>query len=123
MTSRLERYRPQTEAWLAANGIRYRNLVMHPAAPAAERRAAHDHAARKAAAYRKSDAWLFIESEPGQTEEIVRLTGRPVYCVETHTMRQPGDRAARAAGLERRARVVGGRWKQRVRGTAARLTR
>src|SRR3954454_22361303 len=64
--SRLERYRPQTEAWLAQHGIRYKHLIMHPAATGAERVAAGDHAVRKAETYKQTDAFLFIESDVKQ---------------------------------------------------------
>lgn len=90
VTARLERYRPQTEAWLDRAGIRYGQLHMHPAATAVERRADRSHATFKAAVYERTKAWLFIESEPHQAEEIANVTGRPVYCTDVRLMVYPG---------------------------------
>ncbi len=89
VTSRLERHRDRTEAWLAAQGVRYGELLMHPADTGAERRAAGDHAARKAEAYVRTGALLFIESEAQQAQQIARLSGKSVYCTDTRTMLQP----------------------------------
>jgi orotate phosphoribosyltransferase len=89
VTNRLERYRPETEAWLAQHGVRYRELVMHPAATGAERVAAGDHSSRKADVYKRSGAFLFIESDIKQATAIARLTARPVYCTDTRELVQP----------------------------------
>jgi len=86
-TSRLERYRPQTERWLEKHGVRYKHLYMHPASSPGARRAASDHAMRKAEAYRKhSGAMLFVESDANQAAAIHRLTRRPVLCTDTMQM-------------------------------------
>lgn len=90
VTSRLERYREQTERWLAARGIRYRELLMHPAETAEQRRAEGSHARHKAEAYTRTGAWLFIESDVRQASAIAGLTGRPVYCTDASTMVYPG---------------------------------
>ncbi|MCW2682650.1 MAG: orotate phosphoribosyltransferase [Blastococcus sp.] len=90
VTSRLERYRAETEEWLRASGIRYGELLMHPAADIRQRQRAGDHAVHKAAAYRRTKAWLFIESDRSQAAEIARLAKRPVYCTDTRTMVYPG---------------------------------
>ena len=91
VTSRLERYRAETEAWLERAGIRYHHLVMHPAATAVERRAAADHASRKAALYRRVPAALFIESDAGQARAIADLSKKPVFCVDASVMVYPGQ--------------------------------
>jgi uncharacterized HAD superfamily protein len=79
VTSRLERYRPQTEAWLAKHGVKYSHLEMHPAKTPDERRARADHAKRKAQAYlAATDAMLFVESSSHQAFSIAKLSSRPV---------------------------------------------
>jgi orotate phosphoribosyltransferase len=86
VTSRLEKYRRLTEAWLARHGFRYRELVMMQHPDKAARVAAGDHATFKASAYLDANAMLFIESSPDQASAIAEITGRPVFCVETHEM-------------------------------------
>jgi uncharacterized HAD superfamily protein len=87
VTSRLERYRQQTEAWLRKHKVFYWQLIMHPAATPEDRRKMNDHAERKAAAYRKfKDASLFVESDAKQAEKIYKITQRPVLCVDTMAM-------------------------------------
>jgi uncharacterized HAD superfamily protein len=87
VTSRIERYRPETVAWLAKHRVRYGQLIMHPAETPEKRRAARDHAIRKAAAYRQdSQAMLFVESDERQAAQIFELTQAPVLCVDTMTM-------------------------------------
>ena len=101
VTSRLERYRPQTERWLAEQGVKYGRLLMHPATSGQDRRQAQDHAIRKARAYVETGAWLFIESDPGQAAEIARVTGRSVYCTETRSMFQADASDAALARVRR----------------------
>jgi orotate phosphoribosyltransferase len=118
VTSRLERYRPETEAWLEASGIRYGELLMHPAADIGERQRAGDHAVHKAAAYRRTKAWLFIESDRAQAAEIARLSKRPVYCTDARVMVYGG-------GLTTPSTVdrYGFTMKRVVRGVARRMPR
>lgn len=84
VTSRLEKYRPQTLGWLRRHRIRFRELVMSPHPTASARRQASDYASRKASTYaRLSQARLFVESDPGQAREIFQRTRRPVLCNTT----------------------------------------
>jgi len=83
VTSRLEKYRPQTIGWLRRHGVLFRELVMSPHPTASARRAAGDHGRRKALWYgRRTEAGLFVESDRRQAEEIARLTARPVLCTD-----------------------------------------
>jgi len=82
VTSRLEKYRPQTEAWLHRWSVEYQNLVMHPAKSKRQRMASGDHALRKAATYQATKCELFIESSMGQAMEINRITKQPVLCTD-----------------------------------------
>jgi len=91
VTSRLEKYREQTEAWLAAHGIRYKHLYMLNLESAEERRKAGAHGKFKAEVYRSlDDAILFIESESSQAIEIARESGKPVLDFGSQVIVRPG---------------------------------
>jgi uncharacterized HAD superfamily protein/hypoxanthine phosphoribosyltransferase len=95
VTSRLEKYRPQTEAWLARHGIAYRELLMLDLPSKEERQRLHAHASFKADVYaRLSDALLFIESDRDQAIEIARLSGKPALSLGTHELMTPGSISA-----------------------------
>jgi len=83
VTSRLEKYRLVTAAWLHKHNILYQNLVMHSASSKKERMKAGDHAKRKAKAYIDSKQRLFFESSERQAREIFRITHLPVICTDT----------------------------------------
>ncbi|MBW2426146.1 MAG: phosphoribosyltransferase [Deltaproteobacteria bacterium] len=79
VTSRLEKYRPETEAWLAAHGIEYEHLHMLDLPSARERRRLGGHSGFKAAVYASDpDSVLFVESDPAQAAVIARESGKPV---------------------------------------------
>jgi uncharacterized HAD superfamily protein len=79
VTSRLERYRPQTEDWLRRHNIGFKHLHMLDLPNAKERRKLGIHARFKADIYKqKKDCILFIESEIQQAQEINALTGKSV---------------------------------------------
>jgi uncharacterized HAD superfamily protein/hypoxanthine phosphoribosyltransferase len=118
VTSRLERYRPETEAWLSANGIEYGKLWMLDLPSAKERRHQKAHAVFKARVYSETRALLFIESEPRQARDIARDTGKPVLCVETQDIIMPDKIELRnvyhsmlAARQRRRKMSPTARWK------------
>jgi len=91
VTSRLEKYRGPTEAWLARHGVRYRKLHMLDLPSAEERCRLSMHAPFKAQVYRSDPlAVLFVESKQNQAVEIMRLADKPVFCVETNQMYAPG---------------------------------
>lgn len=94
VTSRLEKYREQTEAWIKAHGINYRELIMLDLDSKEQRLQAGSHASHKAAAYRRTNSDLFIESSLIQALEIATLAGKPVYCVETSELISPGNGTA-----------------------------
>jgi orotate phosphoribosyltransferase len=99
VTSRLERYRPETEAWLAKHGISYRRLVMSNYLTAEERRKARRHALDKADVYRDEAYHLFIESSVWQAAQIADATGKCVYCVDERRMVFPADGAVQRRAL------------------------
>ena len=90
VTSRLERFRPQTEAWLDAQGIEYDRLWMIDLPTAEERRRLKAHAPHKARVYRETGACLFVESEDEQAQTIAELSGLPVLSIEGQRMVWPG---------------------------------
>jgi len=90
VTSRLEKYRPETEAWLDEHGIDYETLVMMDVPDMETRRARGNHAQHKAGVYESVGADLFIESDPTQATAICQETDKPVFCYENNEMVQPG---------------------------------
>jgi uncharacterized HAD superfamily protein/adenine/guanine phosphoribosyltransferase-like PRPP-binding protein len=90
VTSRLERYRAETEAWLAEHGVRYRELIMLDYPNAETRKEMRINGANKADVYRRTGAALFIESDIRQAVEIATLARREVLCIDTMQMIRPG---------------------------------
>lgn len=90
VTSRLERYRAETEGWLKQSNIDYGKLWMLDLPTAEARRKANAHASFKAEVYLKTGAALFIESEDEQAMEIAQLSGRPVLSIAGQRMIHPG---------------------------------
>ena len=86
VTSRLEKYRKPTEAWLARHGIAYQRLVMLDLPSKEERKRVNIYAAHKAEVYQSDELALFFESSDWQAREIFELTGKPVFCVETNKL-------------------------------------
>lgn len=86
VTSRLEKYRPETEAWLAKNNVKYNKLVMLDLPNKAARQKANNHAEHKANTYKSSNYVLFIESSLNQSIDINRITKKPVLCTENFEM-------------------------------------
>jgi uncharacterized HAD superfamily protein len=91
VTSRLEKYRPQTERWLAKHGIEYDELRMLDAANAEERRRGGLAVKFKAAVYSEHPGFhIFIESSPRQSAKIASITGRSVLCFSEQRVYEPG---------------------------------
>ena len=90
VTSRLEKYRDLTVAWLAKNEVKYKKLYMLDVATAEERRRFGLHAKFKSEIYKSLDeAKYFFESERHQALEITRLTGKPCFCTTTDELFTP----------------------------------
>ena len=84
VTSRLEKYRKETEEWLAKNNVRYEHLYMLDLPSKEERIKLNAHAQFKAEIYnRLASTVLFYESSLSQAYEIAGLTKKSVFCVET----------------------------------------
>lgn len=86
VTSRLEKYRKETETWLANHGIKYDKLVMLDLPDMKARQKANCHGSHKANEYKNSKYNLFVESDLKQAIEINKYTRKPVFCTENFTM-------------------------------------
>jgi uncharacterized HAD superfamily protein/hypoxanthine phosphoribosyltransferase len=83
VTSRLEKYRPETEAWLNKHNIAYNELIMLDLPDKASRMKLGNHAEHKAKHYLANNgAILFIESAKTQATKIFEITKKPVFSVE-----------------------------------------
>jgi hypothetical protein len=80
VTSRLEKYRPQTEEWLFINGFRCERLIMGPWASKAERKNAAEW---KAQIYRGLPQAFFIESSDKDAQIIAKASGKLVFCIDS----------------------------------------
>ena len=86
VTSRLEKYRSETETWLKQNGVKYDKLVMLDLPDIKARQKANCHSSHKAHEYKKNQYNLFVESDLRQAIEINKLTKKPVFCTENFKM-------------------------------------
>ena len=86
VTSRLEKYRKETEMWLANHGVKYDKLVMLNLPDQKARQKANCHGSHKANEFKKSHYKLFVESDLTQAREINRLTKKPVFCTANFEM-------------------------------------
>jgi uncharacterized HAD superfamily protein/adenine/guanine phosphoribosyltransferase-like PRPP-binding protein len=84
ITSRLEKYRQETEEWLHKNNVQYDHLIMLSGYTAEERKKMNMHGKFKAEQYNKLfDIQLFIESNRKQAEEIANLSNKLCFCTAT----------------------------------------
>jgi uncharacterized HAD superfamily protein len=85
---RLERWRTETEAWLAQYGVQYGNLHLSQHTTAGERRRYGMYGEIKGKLYRNSPCTLFVESSRDQAPIIARVSGKPVICLDTQAVFQ-----------------------------------
>lgn len=88
ITCRINRWRPQTEAWLQRHDIAYKSLTMADYPTAAERRRECKYGEWKGEHYAKSGATLFVESDKLQAPDIASVAGKPVICLEDGSVYQ-----------------------------------
>ena len=108
VTSRLEKYRPQTEEWLARHGVEYGELRMMDL-PTLQDRTPWKAMQFKAQVYGDTRSSLFVESHLGQAEQICRLSGRPVLCIQNGELLRPNNLQAAAGRFHRVRRRM---WRQ-----------
>lgn len=82
-TNRIERWRPETEAWLKKYNVVYDKLIMQPFKTAVERRKFSNPGEYKAKHYVKSGAAVFIESHDWQAKVIAAKSNKPVLSIES----------------------------------------
>lgn len=110
VSSRLEKYRAETEAWLARHNVKYETLHLLDMT-AEERRRKRAHGTFKADVYRSNPNWrLFIESDPSQAEEIARLTGKAVVCINSMDASKETRRGEIERRLKRRLKRIAARF-------------
>lgn len=84
VTSRLEKYRKETEEWLKKHNVQYEHLYMLDLPTATERQQLGCHAEFKAKIYgKKENCSIFVESNRKQAMKIAEITGKKCICVET----------------------------------------
>ena len=91
VTCRLEKYRQQTEKWLASHNIKYNHLLMLKMPSKAARVEWGRHGEFKAECLAKYGGSFFIESSLQQAEVIANISHRNVICIETNTMIPAGN--------------------------------
>ncbi|MGN2615681.1 phosphoribosyltransferase family protein [Aliivibrio fischeri] len=91
VTSRLEKYRKETEIWLNKHNIEYEHLIMLDLPNKEERQKLGVHGFHKAKYYKSTNTSLFVESEYNQSVEILNITNKPVFCVDENIMLRPGQ--------------------------------
>lgn len=84
VTARLEKYRAETEAWLAQHGVRVKQLKMGPWATKQRRMSEYNAGEYKGGAYEKAGQLsLFFEDCPHQARAIHQRSMKPVVCLTT----------------------------------------
>ena len=108
VTSRLEKYRPQTEQWLEKHGVEYEKLWMLDLETAEERRRQGAHGSFKAKVYSETGAGLFVESESRQAQQIANISKKPVLSIEDQAILWPeGSGRGSQARYKLRQRMKG----------------
>ena len=90
VTNRLEKYRKQTETWLAKHNVKFNSLIMLDLESKDDRLSQVDYFAHKADFYKSSRATLFVESDINQAIEISNRSNKFVFCVDENLMVCPG---------------------------------
>lgn len=98
VTSRLEKYRAETQEWLARHNVRYEALIMQDLPDLETRQRLGSDATFKAGVFEKSDKFLFVESSAWQAQTIASTTGKAVFCTDNHKFFQADAVAPEIAG-------------------------
>lgn len=77
VTGRRDNYYLETEEWLKKHNVKYKELILKE-----KHRTVKETPRFKADIYKNADTELFIESSQMQAEEIFKLSGKSVYCME-----------------------------------------
>lgn len=114
VTSRLEKYRMQTETWLHAHGIEYGELRMLDLPDKATRQRLNAHGTFKSFVYSRTNSAIFIESSTRQARDIAKQAGKPVICTEDSQMYMPGSLDTHIAKVRRAPHTLSTRIKQAI---------
>nr|AFV53193.1 WpaI [Providencia alcalifaciens] len=90
-TSRLLTDKEQTETWLKRYGLKYKSINFSKYNTVDDRRNANDHGIQKGIIYKNSSAELFVESEKKQAIDIVKCSGKFVFCTENSFLYGPNN--------------------------------
>jgi uncharacterized HAD superfamily protein/hypoxanthine phosphoribosyltransferase len=110
VTSRLEKYRKETERWLEIHAIEYGELIMLDLPSKQSRLQSGAHLTHKSGIFSRLPAHLFIESEGWQADWIASRSGKQVLCVDESRLVNPSD----AAIVRAKVRRVPGRVAERI---------
>jgi len=91
VTNRNEKYRNETESWLALHNVQYEHLIMLNQQENLNLNTTNAGIKHKAAYYKKSDAILFVEKDPVQALKISKLSLKPVFCFSDNQMYMPAS--------------------------------
>jgi len=83
VSSRMEKHRSFTEAWLSAHNVAYVNLILTNYTSASDRQKDNRYAELKADYYKTCSCGWFVESDSCQAKIIAELTAKPVICSDT----------------------------------------
>ena len=86
VSSRLEKYRKETEEWLHRSGYEFDELMLLDLPNKEARIRLGCHGTFKADVYAKTQDTLFYESELRQALEIAQRTGKDVFCTENMSL-------------------------------------
>lgn len=114
VSSRLNKYRFETEQWLSEHGIQYNHLYLMDVESAEERRLRGNHGRFKAKVFKdRADCKWFIESDPLQAEYISGVTGKLVFCTLNQTKYNAGKKEAIKNNLKTvYPRIIGAKMKR-----------
>lgn len=86
VTSRLEKYRSDTEEWLKSYGIKYNELIMMKHFDEDQRQKYALHGLFKAEIFKNVPALYFVESSKSQSRIIAKISKKPCFCVQNMKM-------------------------------------
>jgi uncharacterized HAD superfamily protein len=101
VTSRLEKYRKETEAWLARYSVKYQQLIMMDLPSKEARIKSGGHGSFKARVCKEIGAPLFIESDECQALEIANGACVDVFCFGTRSFIRPSQARERINAIAR----------------------
>lgn len=89
VTSRLQKYREQTQNWLRKNNFNYKELIMLDLPSKEERNKLNMYGRYKGEIYKYRPENLFVQSSKFQAIEIVQISGKEVFCTENMKLYKP----------------------------------